>query len=206
MKLMHKSGLIVAIAPLIFSITACGGESGQTPNTPGTPGGNPPVSATQNRWNTIKSRGQVICGVSGEIPGFSFVGADGKYSSIDVDICRAIAGIFLTTIVGISAGIARISDNWLVRNITMVYVEIFRNTPLLLQLLFWYFAVFLSFPKAENKISLWGLIGLSQNGLELPWWTLLPEFSALLLGLTFYTGAFIAEIVRGGIQSVPQGQ
>ncbi|MFN6540944.1 MAG: amino acid ABC transporter permease [Nostoc sp. EkiNYC01] len=118
----------------------------------------------------------------------------------------AVAGIFLTTIVGITAGIARLSDNWLVRNITMVYVEIFRNTPLLLQLLFWYFAVFLSFPKTENKISLWGFIGVSQNGLELPWFTVSPEFSALLLGLTFYTGAFIAEIVRGGIQSVPQGQ
>ncbi|MFN6561728.1 MAG: amino acid ABC transporter permease [Nostoc sp. ChiSLP01] len=118
----------------------------------------------------------------------------------------AIAGIFLTTIVGITAGIARLSDNWLVRNITLVYVEIFRNTPLLLQLLFWYFAVFLSFPKTENKISLWGFIRLSQNGLELPWFTLSPEFSALLLGLTFYTGAFIAEIVRGGIRSVAQGQ
>ncbi|MBD2677876.1 MULTISPECIES: amino acid ABC transporter permease [Nostoc] len=118
----------------------------------------------------------------------------------------AIAGIFLTTIVGITAGIARLSDNWLVRNITMVYVEAFRNTPLLLQLLFWYFAVFLSFPKTENKISLWGFISLSQSGLELPWFTLSPEFSALLLGLTFYTGAFIAEIVRGGIRSVSQGQ
>jgi general L-amino acid transport system permease protein len=118
----------------------------------------------------------------------------------------AVAGIFLTTIVGISAGIARLSDNWLVRNITIVYVEIFRNTPLLLQLLFWYFAVFLSFPKTQNKISLWGFIGVSQNGLELPWFTLSPEFSTLLLGLTFYTGAFIAEIVRGGIQSVPKGQ
>ncbi len=118
----------------------------------------------------------------------------------------AIAGIFLTTIVGVSAGIARLSDNWLVRNISMVYVEVFRNTPLLLQLLFWYFAVFLSFPKTENKISFWGFIGVSQNGLEFPWFTLSPEFSALLLGLTFYTGAFIAEIVRGGIQSVAKGQ
>ncbi len=118
----------------------------------------------------------------------------------------AVVGIFLTTIVGISAGIVRLSDNWLVRNITMVYVEVFRNTPLLLQLLFWYFAVFLTFPKTENKLSLWGFIGISQNGLEFPWFTLSPEFSALLLGLTFYTGAFIAEIVRGGIQSVPKGQ
>ncbi|MBW4562641.1 MAG: ABC transporter permease subunit [Mojavia pulchra JT2-VF2] len=118
----------------------------------------------------------------------------------------AIVGIFFATIVGLSAGIGRLSDNWLVRNIAQVYVEIFRNTPLLLQLLFWYFAVFLGFFKVENKISVWGLISFSQNGIELPWFTLSPEFSTLLLGLIFYTGAFIAEIVRGGIQSVAKGQ
>ncbi|MBD2627356.1 amino acid ABC transporter permease [Trichormus variabilis] len=118
----------------------------------------------------------------------------------------AIVGIILTTIVGLTAGIARLSDNWLVRNITSVYVELFRNTPLLLQLLFWYFAVFLAFPKVENKISLGGLVDFSQNGIELLGMSFSPEFSALLLGLTFYTGAFIAEIVRGGIQSVHKGQ
>ena len=118
----------------------------------------------------------------------------------------AIMSILLTTIVGITAGISRLSDNWLVRKISFVYVEIFRNTPLLLQLLFWYFAIFLSFPKAENKISFLGFANFSQNGIEFPWFTLSPEFSSLLLGLTFYTGAFIAEIVRGGIKSVPQGQ
>jgi general L-amino acid transport system substrate-binding protein len=87
MKFMRKSALILAIAPLIFAITACGGESEQTANTASTPG----TQATRNRWNTVKSRGQVICGVSGEVPGFSFVGNDGKYSGIDVDVCRAIA-------------------------------------------------------------------------------------------------------------------
>jgi general L-amino acid transport system substrate-binding protein len=91
MKLMNKSSLIIAIAPLVFAITACGGGSGQRENTASTPGGNLAVPATQNRWNSIKSRGQLICGVSGEVPGFSFVGTDGKYSGIDVDICRAIA-------------------------------------------------------------------------------------------------------------------
>ncbi|MEB3179106.1 MAG: ABC transporter permease subunit [Nostocaceae cyanobacterium] len=118
----------------------------------------------------------------------------------------AVTGIILTTIVGIMMGIARLSDNWLVRNISLVYVEIFRNTPLLLQLLFWYFAVFISFPKVENKISLFGFISFSQSGVEILGITFAPEFSALLLGLTFYTGAFIAEIVRGGIQSVAKGQ
>lgn len=121
----------------------------------------------------------------------------------------AFLGIILTTIVGITAGIARLSDNWLVRKISLVYVEIFRNTPLLLQLLFWYFAVFLGFPKAENKVSILGLVNFSQNGIELfgfNGFNFSPEFSTLLLGLTFYTGAFIAEIVRGGIKSVAKGQ
>lgn len=118
----------------------------------------------------------------------------------------AVAGIILTTIVGVTVGIARLSDNWLVRNISLVYVEVFRNTPLLLQLLFWYFAVFLGLPKVDNKISLLSIVHFSQNGVELLGFTLSPEFSALLLGLTFYTAAFIAEIVRGGIQSVPKGQ
>ncbi|MBW4510955.1 MAG: ABC transporter permease subunit [Scytonematopsis contorta HA4267-MV1] len=118
----------------------------------------------------------------------------------------AVVGIILTTILGITAGIARLSDNWLVRNISMVYVEVFRNTPLLLQLLFWYFAVFLSFPKVENQISLGGLISLSQNGIAFLGLIFSPELSTLLMGLTFYTGAFIAEIVRGGITSVSKGQ
>ncbi|MBH8561986.1 amino acid ABC transporter substrate-binding protein [Nostoc sp. CENA67] len=88
---MRKSALILAIAPLIFTLSACGGESGQTANTTGTPGSNPATQATRNRWDTVKNRGKLICGVSGEVPGFSFVGTDGKYGGIDVDVCRAIA-------------------------------------------------------------------------------------------------------------------
>ncbi|MEO1429207.1 MAG: ABC transporter permease subunit [Cyanobacteria bacterium J06633_8] len=118
----------------------------------------------------------------------------------------AVAGIILTTIVGIAAGIARLSDNWLVRNIALIYVEIFRNTPLLLQLLFWYSAVFLSFPNVNSRISLAGLIYLGQDGLEIIGFKFSSEFAALLIGLVFYTGSFIAEIVRAGIQSVSKGQ
>ncbi|BAZ32451.1 family 1 extracellular solute-binding protein [Cylindrospermum sp. NIES-4074] len=88
---MHKSALILAIASLILTLSACSGESGKTANTTNTPGSTPDTQATRNRWDTIKSRGKLICGVSGELPGFSFVGSDGKYSGIDVDVCRAIA-------------------------------------------------------------------------------------------------------------------
>ena len=62
-------------------------------NTSSPPGSTPAAPANRNRWASVKSRGQVICGVSGEVPGFSFVGTDGKYSGIDVDVCRVIARI-----------------------------------------------------------------------------------------------------------------
>jgi general L-amino acid transport system permease protein len=119
----------------------------------------------------------------------------------------AIVGIGLATIVGVIAGIARLSTNWLVRQLTLIYVEIFRNTPLVLQLLFWYFAVFRIFPPEEQRLDLGTGFFLSNQGVTLPGGGQLSrEFVTLLLGLTLYTGAFIAEIVRGSIQAVPKGQ
>jgi general L-amino acid transport system permease protein len=193
-----------------------------------------------------------------------------------------------TTIVGIAAGVARLSSNWLVSRFAAAYVGVFRNTPLLLQLMFWYFAVFLQLPGAEEAVRLPGPIFLSQRGIHMvwgegtttfpewrlfillailsifliwfalrsagrrasvplsPWWNLAyflipvfilgagfllqsqpplrvsvpelsgfnfqggvrltPEFAALLFGLVVYTGAFIAEIVRAGVQAVSRGQ
>ncbi|MFM7447262.1 MAG: amino acid ABC transporter permease [Leptolyngbyaceae cyanobacterium] len=117
-----------------------------------------------------------------------------------------ITGILFATLVGVTAGIARLSNNWLVRTIALVYIEILRNTPLLLQLLFWYFAVFLTLPNPDQPLQGVGF-AISNGGLVLAGGLRLsPEFSALLMGLSLYTGTFIAEIVRGGIQSVPKGQ
>lgn len=117
-----------------------------------------------------------------------------------------ITGMIVATVIGMTAGIARLSTNWLVRNLALVYVEMLRNTPLLLQLFFWYFAVFLGLPKSDNRIR-WLGFSFSNGGITVPGGlSLSPEFSALLLGLAIYTGTFIAEIVRGGIQSVPKGQ
>ena len=194
-----------------------------------------------------------------------------------------ILGIFFTTIVGIVAGIASFSENWLLRNLNRVYVEVVRNTPLLLQLFFWYFAVFFNLPRPQEKLELPGPIFMSKRGIAIPWpentinvwlwlivlflgaviilfvwqwrnklmtetgvngqpqliaiisiviielliiifalgWqapmatetgstegglNLTLELSALLVGLVFYTGAFISEIVRSGIQAVPKEQ
>ncbi len=116
-----------------------------------------------------------------------------------------VSSLIAATAIGIVAGIARLSDNWLVRQIARVYVEVLRNMPLLLQLLFWYFVVFLTLPKPENAISL-GFIQISRSGINLFGLALSPEFSSLFAGLTFYTGTFIAEIVRGSIKGVDRGQ
>lgn len=198
----------------------------------------------------------------------------------------AAAGIVLATTLGVAAGLARLSANALVRMVASAYVEVVRNTPLLLQLFFWYGAVFLNLPPPAETVRLPGPAFLSNRGLVLPaprpgpgfgvwlamvlagvavgilfyrrlermrveegretrpglaaagciaaaaaggWviasapplvWSepavarfnfqggalLSPEFAALLIGLVVYTGAFIAEVVRGGVLAVPRGQ
>ncbi len=77
-------------------------------------------------------------------------------------------GIVLSTIVGLMVGIARLSDNWLVQRTAIVYVEVFRNTPLLLQFFFWYFAGFANFPKIEANPGIFGLIYFTNRGLAMP--------------------------------------
>ncbi len=195
-------------------------------------------------------------------------------------------GIVLATLLGLVAGVARLSSNWLVARIAAVYVQIIRNTPLLVQLFFWFFAVVLKLPNVRNSLALPGSIYMNVRGIYIPWavpletfglwrnsliaglivaglvglgvalrerrtgrggytpfaalavfvviavgsWFTLPtpplapdlpvlrglnfrggarmspEYAALLFGLVFYTGAFIAEIVRAGIQAVSKGQ
>jgi general L-amino acid transport system permease protein len=196
----------------------------------------------------------------------------------------AIIGIILTTILGTLVGVGRFSRNGLVRGICYGYVELFRNVPVLLQLLMWYLiftellpdiadaknigAVFLSkggltYPspvwesghlwivggmiaggaatwfyrgwarkqfEATGKLRsmFWiplalvvigGVAGWVAGGMPNEWQmpkkgefaveggsSLTPEFLALLFGLVLYTAAFVAEVVRSGIQSVPRGQ
>ena len=134
-----------------------------------------------------------------------------------VNTLRVIAvGLVGATVLGTAVGVASFSSNALLRTLTRIYVEVIRNCPLLMQLLFWYFVVFLALPDGAAAIQLPGLV-LAKSGLYLGsaqlvngiWsgpFTLSLEFMALLTGLVVYSGAFIAEVVRGGVQSVPQGQ
>ncbi|GMR10237.1 MAG: ABC transporter permease subunit [Anaerolineae bacterium] len=198
----------------------------------------------------------------------------------------SLLGIILATVLGTGIALARMSSNWLLSRLALAYIEFFRNTPLLVLLFIWYFAVFNRFPRVRDSIALPGPIYLNQRGLFIPWpkytteglvflaaillgiitatvawivlrrirertgrqtyfplvslfllllfpalawnsqggqtitWdipllegfnfkggtTLTPEFAALLVGLVTYTAAFIAEVVRSGIQAVDRGQ
>ncbi|TIY10302.1 MAG: amino acid ABC transporter permease, partial [Mesorhizobium sp.] len=197
----------------------------------------------------------------------------------------AAAGIVTATLIGFILGIGRLSHNWLIRKICMVYVEVFRNIPPLLVIFFWYSGVLAVLPIPRESINLpfgsflnqrgfyfpravWGdgswlifvalLVGIAMawfvarkarqrqmaTGQQFPvFWTsaalivglpllayalsgfplsfdypkqstfnltggfqVKPEFLSLYLALSFYTAAFIAEIVRAGIMGVSKGQ
>ena len=200
-------------------------------------------------------------------------------------ILLSVTAIFLSTILGIFIAISKLSDNWLLNRVASIYVEIFRNIPLLLQLFFWYFAVLKLLPNKRESISFadvaflnieglvipspifwngsqyvlyaiifgifasvalrlwakkrqkntgktfpvfWSIVGIliclpvivaAINGFPISWripvfgkfnfqggTELLPEFVAMLFGLTLYNAAFIGEIIRAGIMSVNKGQ
>jgi general L-amino acid transport system permease protein len=194
-------------------------------------------------------------------------------------------GILFATLVGFIMGVARLSRNWVVAKLATVYIETFRNIPLLLQIFFWYFAVLGTLPSVRQSMSLGAGIEFNNRGLYLPspvpeagfslvmwvfligivttffirrwarirqektgqqfpvffsalgliiglplivflisgsplsWdypelrgfnfqggFAIIPELLALLLALTIYTGTFIAETVRAGINAVSHGQ
>ncbi|AIC93280.1 amino acid ABC transporter permease [Shouchella lehensis] len=81
----------------------------------------------------------------------------------------AFIGIILATILGTIIGIARLSKNWLARTIAKVYVEIFRNTPLLVQMIIWYSAVFLTLPLIESEVNIGQAFFFSNRGVAIPW-------------------------------------
>jgi general L-amino acid transport system permease protein len=95
----------------------------------------------------------------------------------------AAIGIVLATVLGFIIGIARLSRNWLVARLAGGYVELIRNVPLLLQLLFWYNAVLKSLPQLRGSVPLPGGAILNNRGLFLPRPEFGPHFSAVVLAL-----------------------
>jgi len=81
----------------------------------------------------------------------------------------ALLGIVLATILGVTIGVARLSTNWLVRRAAAIYVETFRNIPVLLIILFWYLGVIIRLPPIRNAVELLDVIAISNRGIVVPW-------------------------------------
>ncbi|CAM2981172.1 amino acid ABC transporter permease [Vibrio neptunius] len=100
----------------------------------------------------------------------------------------SVLGIILATVIGFVMGIARLSSNWLVSRLAAVYIETFRNIPLLLQIFFWYFAVLQALPSARQSLSLGEAIFLNVRGLYFP----SPIFEA---GSAIVVASFVIGLV-----------
>ena len=77
-------------------------------------------------------------------------------------------GVVAATILGFIIGVARLSSNWLVAKMALVYIEVIRNIPLLLQIFFWYFAVLSNLPSPRQSVDVGGALFRNNRGLYLP--------------------------------------
>ena len=105
----------------------------------------------------------------------------------------ALLGIVLATILGVTIGVARLSTNWLVRRAAAIYVETFRNIPVLLIILFWYLGVMLRLPPIRDAVELLDVIAISNRGIVVPW------FDKVGAGAAFGLIAIIAVAVAVGV-------
>ena len=106
----------------------------------------------------------------------------------------ALLGVFFATVLGILVGLARLSSNWLMRSLAGVYIQTIRNVPLLVQLFFWYFAVFQALPLVQQAVRLPGPVYLSNRGLFSVWPQTTSSFDNWLLFLV--AGLAIAVALR----------
>ena len=122
---------------------------------------------------------------------FSLIDYDGSHSYARAflvgllnTILVSVIGIFFATILGVTVGIARLSQNYLIAKAAEWYVEIFRNIPLILQIFFWYFAALRALPLSENSINFYDISYLNVKGWYVPRfiWTNFPLFFYSLVG------------------------
>ncbi|MGY6250107.1 amino acid ABC transporter permease [Bosea thiooxidans] len=118
----------------------------------------------------------------------------------------AALGIVLATIIGFTVGVARLSNNWIIAKLAMIYVEVIRNIPLLLQLFFWYNAVLKPLPDARNSISLPGGVYLNNRGIILPSPQFEPAFEAVAIAILIGIAAAIAFFVWARGQQAKTGK
>lgn len=118
----------------------------------------------------------------------------------------AALGIVLATIIGFSVGVARLSSNWIIAKLAMIYVEVIRNIPLLLQLFFWYNAVLKPLPDARNSISLPGGIYLNNRGIIFPNPQLAPAFEWVVIAFLIGIAGSIAFYIWARGQQAKTGK
>ena len=115
---------------------------------------------------------------------------DWLVSGVIVTLKLSAISIALSFVIGLLIAVMRMSHNRLVRWVAHAYLEFFRNTPLLVQIFFWYFGSYRVLPMVVND---W----LNEVGFE---------FGAAVIALSIYTSAFIAEDIRSGVLSIPKEQ
>jgi len=112
-------------------------------------------------------------------------------------ILVASIGIIFATVLGVIIGVSRLSSNYLIAKVSEIYIEIFRNIPLLLQLFFWYFAALRALPLPKDAINFFDVAFLSVKGLYVPKfiWT---NFSVLFYSIiaTLVASAFIFRYAK----------
>jgi polar amino acid transport system permease protein len=114
---------------------------------------------------------------------------------IGITVLITVVSFILMLFVGMLGGLGRISKNKFIHLVTTLYVELVRGIPLLVQLIWWYFA----FPVIIKQIGVWTHVGFLSN----------YQANAIVLaifGFVFCYGAYMSEIFRAGIQSIPKGQ
>jgi general L-amino acid transport system permease protein len=107
----------------------------------------------------------------------------------------AFLGILAATVIGFSLGIMRLSQNFIFRCFSTVYIEVARNIPLLVQLFFWYFAVLRALPSRRDKIELIpDLVGINIAGLYMP--AAFPQDGFALTGWAFLAAIVITYLTN----------
>jgi general L-amino acid transport system permease protein len=103
-------------------------------------------------------------------------------------------GVLFATILGFIVGVARLSSNWLISKVAMVYIEVLRNIPLLLQIFFWYFAVLRPLPGPRQSLSLGDGFFLNNRGMYFP--DPVPEDDFYLVTTALVVGIAVFFVVR----------
>ncbi|PRY82593.1 amino acid ABC transporter permease [Alkalibacterium olivapovliticus] len=118
-------------------------------------------------------------------------------------------GIILATIIGVLVGIAKMSDNWLLSKVASIYIDVFRNTPLLLQIFILNFAVFLPLPRIQEAVGV-GPFFLSNRGAVIPWlsvhentWIWLLLIAGYLIATFFVFKWLLNKEVEDGVNTHP---